>query len=119
MRAGRPSRQLATRRVGRPGRPLDPSGPGRRGTPPRAHRASESHPGADEENAEELIELLLSAARAGEWRVVGMMWDRVFGRPKETVEHQTGKSAADEALDRMSDEELEAQVQAWRLEAEH
>jgi hypothetical protein len=29
-----------------------------------------------EENVEELVELLLKAARAGEWRVVGIMWDQ-------------------------------------------
>jgi hypothetical protein len=41
--------------------------------PRRSHAGSEKL----EENAEELIELLLNAARAGEWRVVGTMWDRV------------------------------------------
>jgi len=27
----------------------------------------------------------MTAARRGEWRVVALMLDRVFGRPKETV----------------------------------
>jgi hypothetical protein len=39
-----------------------------------------------EENAEELVELMLKAARAGEWRAVTAMLDRVFGRPTERVE---------------------------------
>ena len=29
--------------------------------------------------------------RAGEWRVVGMMWDSVFGSPKESVEVEPAK----------------------------
>jgi hypothetical protein len=43
----------------------------------------------DAQHAEELVDLLMQAARRGEWRVVGLMLDRVFGRPKETmaVEH--------------------------------
>jgi hypothetical protein len=36
---------------------------------------------------------------------------RALGKPKETVETQTVKSEADEALDNMSTEELEALVQ--------
>ena len=39
---------------------------------------------------------------------------RALGKPKETVEHQDGKSAVDEAIDRMSTEELEALVQQGR-----
>jgi len=39
---------------------------------------------------------------------------RALGKPKETVEHQDGKSPVDEALDRMSTEELEALVQQGR-----
>jgi hypothetical protein len=39
---------------------------------------------------------------------------RALGKPKETVEHQEGKTAADEALDRMSTEDLEALVQRGR-----
>jgi hypothetical protein len=31
-----------------------------------------------------------------------MMWDRVFGRPKETVEHQTEESEAERALRALS-----------------
>jgi hypothetical protein len=38
-----------------------------------------------EEHAEELVDLLMQAARRGEWRVVGLMLDRVFGRPKDTL----------------------------------
>ena len=39
---------------------------------------------------------------------------RALGKPKETVEHQDGKSEVDEALDRMSTEDLEALVQQGR-----
>jgi hypothetical protein len=38
----------------------------------------------------------------------------VLGKPKETVEHQEGKTAVDEALDRMSMEDFEALVQPGR-----
>jgi DNA polymerase III delta prime subunit len=69
-----------------------------------------------EENAEELVELLLKAARAGEWRVVGMMWDRVFGRPKETVEHQTEEPEAVRALRALTPEQ---RLELWRRRGVH
>lgn len=58
-----------------------------------------------EENAEELVELLLKAARAGEWRVVGMMWDRVFGRPKETIATEPEESETERWLRAMTPEQ--------------
>jgi hypothetical protein len=39
---------------------------------------------------------------------------RALGKPKETLETTTGKSEVDEALDRMTTEELEALVQQGR-----
>ena len=41
-------------------------------------------------------------------RAMEQLESRALGNPKETVEHQDGKSEVDEALDRMSTEELEA-----------
>jgi hypothetical protein len=61
-----------------------------------------------EEHAEELVEILLNAARGGESRVVGLMLDRVFGRAKETVEHTQPEPEALRLIREMSDEELEA-----------
>jgi hypothetical protein len=39
---------------------------------------------------------------------------RALGRPKETVEHQDGKSEAERMLDRMSTEELEELARSGR-----
>jgi hypothetical protein len=41
-------------------------------------------------------------------RAMEQLESRALGKPIETVEHQDGKSEVDEALDRMSTEELEA-----------
>jgi hypothetical protein len=51
-----------------------------------------------EQHGEELVDLLLKAARAGEWRVVTMMLDRVFGRPKETVAVEREESEVERLL---------------------
>jgi hypothetical protein len=39
---------------------------------------------------------------------------RALGKPKETVEHQDGKSEAEHMLDRMSTEELEELARSGR-----
>jgi hypothetical protein len=51
-----------------------------------------------EKHAEELTDLMIEAARRGEWRVVGLMLDRVFGRPKETVAAEQEEPEAIKAL---------------------
>jgi len=84
--------------------------------PPLALACARSPFLGSEENAEELVELLLKAARAGEWRVVGMMWDRVFGRPKETVEHQTEEPEAVRALRALTPEQ---RLELWRRRGVH
>ena len=64
----------------------------------------------------ELVDLLLNAARAGEWRVVGMMLDRVFGRPKEIVAVEPEESEAIKALRALTPEEARAMLR--RLNSE-
>jgi hypothetical protein len=81
----------------------------RSGTPPARNPASESHPGA------RLSIINDSTASAGDrLRAMEQLESRGLGKPKETVEHQDGKSEADRMLDRMSTEELEELVQRGR-----
>jgi hypothetical protein len=44
------------------------------------------------------------------------MWDRVFGRPKETVEHQTEEPEAVRALRALTPEQ---RLQLWRRRGVH
>jgi hypothetical protein len=64
---------------------------------PRGHPAGSSAPesqtGALSSNwnniLTKLAELILAAARKGQWRAVAFLYDRVYGTPKETVEATT------------------------------
>jgi hypothetical protein len=53
---------------------------------------------------------------AGKRRVVGLMLDRVFGRPKETVDHQTEMSEAERALRELAPEQP---LTLWRNRGLH
>jgi hypothetical protein len=53
----------------------------------------------------------LQAARRGEWRVVGLMLDRVFGRPTERIETEAAVPEHVRVLQAMSPEEQRAM---WR-----
>jgi hypothetical protein len=77
-------------------------------------RAVDVYREAVEEHAEAFVRARLviindPTAPAGDrLRAMEQLESRALGKPKETVEHQDGKSEVDEALDRMSTEELEA-----------
>jgi hypothetical protein len=49
-------------------------------------------------------------------RAMEQLESRALGKPKETVEHQDGKSAVDQALDAMTDDELVAASHLWLVE---
>jgi hypothetical protein len=68
-----------------------------------------------EEHAEELVDLLMQAARRGEWRVVGLMLDRVFGRPTERIEHQAEVPPEIQALRDMTPEQRAELRRRWQL----
>jgi hypothetical protein len=56
-----------------------------------------------------------SSAPAGDrLRAMDQLESRALGKPKETVEHQDGKSEAERMLDRMSTEELEELARSGR-----
>jgi hypothetical protein len=65
-------------------------------------------------SAEELVDLLLKAAGAGEWRAVALMLDRVFGKPTEHVVTEARKSQVELAMDELSTEDLEALARQGR-----
>jgi hypothetical protein len=65
--------------------------------------------GAEEFVAAKIAIAMDTTAPAGDrLRAMEQLESRALGKPKETVEHQDGKSDADDLLDRMSTEELEA-----------
>ena len=86
----------------------------------RKKRAIEVYRDAVEELAQSFVDARLSiindptAPSGDRLRAMEQLESRALGKPKETVEHQDGKSPVDEALDRMSTEELEALVQQGR-----
>jgi hypothetical protein len=56
-----------------------------------------------------------STASAGDrLRAMEQLESRALGKPKETLEHQDGKTEVDRAMDEMSIEDLEALVQQGR-----
>jgi len=56
-----------------------------------------------------------STASAGDrLRAMEQLESRALGKPKETLEHQAGKTEVDRAMDEMSIEDLEALVQQGR-----
>jgi hypothetical protein len=66
-----------------------------------------------EEHAEELVDLLMTAARRGEWRVVALMLDRVFGRPKETVALEQPEPEIISDLQALTPEERRDLLRRW------
>jgi hypothetical protein len=64
------------------------------GTPTRAWSRSESHL--------DVVDLLIKAARRGEWRVVGLMLDRVFGRATEHIVTEPPKPRWQQEMDELS-----------------
>jgi hypothetical protein len=69
-----------------------------------------------EEHAEELV-ILLNAARRGEWRVVGLMLDRVFGRPTETIALKQEEPEFVQELRALTVEQRRQVPRAWTTEA--
>jgi hypothetical protein len=60
------------------------------------------------------IALDSSAPTGDRLRAIEQLESRALGKPKETVEHQDGKSEADRMLDRMSTEEFEELARSGR-----
>jgi hypothetical protein len=59
-----------------------------------------------EAHGEELAQLVIDAARRGDWRAAAFLYERVYGRPKEDVRVELPASIED--VDRLSASELEA-----------
>jgi hypothetical protein len=83
-------------------------------------RALDVYREAVEEHAEAFVQARLSiindsTASAGDrLRAMEQLESRALGKPKETLEHQDGKSEVDRMLDRMSTEELEELARSGR-----
>jgi hypothetical protein len=78
-----------------------------------ADRDSRDGVPADQEHAEELVDLLMTATRRGEWRVVALMLDRVFGRPKETVALEQPEPEIISDLRALAPEERRDLLRSW------
>jgi hypothetical protein len=76
----------------------------RRPPPPREIKRAET-PGG-EAHGEELAQLVIDAARRGDWRAAAFLYERVYGRPKEL--HAIELPETVEAVDKLSSAELEA-----------
>jgi hypothetical protein len=60
----------------------------------------------------------MQAARRGEWRVVGLMLDRVFGKPKETVAVQQEEPEIFKEMRAMTREQRRNLLRQWNDEDE-
>jgi hypothetical protein len=90
--------------------------PPRRGVDRRRSHTADVLADKVEEHAEELVNLMLEAARRGEWRVVSQMLDRVFGKPTEHLVTESPKPRWEQEMDALSLEELEALRAKYRAE---
>jgi hypothetical protein len=69
-----------------------------------------------EENGEELANLIMDAARRGDWRAAAFLYERVHGKPKETVETTVHDPSTIDELKTMPRAERQALLRRYHEE---
>ena len=71
-----------------------------------------------EEHGHEIFEAFLAAIKGGDWRAADVIMTRVYGKPKETIEHQQSDLDRIDAMTPEERDELRARIAARKAALE-